>query len=170
MFIRRSESQRSFVAEWSLDDLEDAFELRAMLEGHAARRAAARISALQLEQLRAHNRWIYEAICAPQPNASLFIEHNRQLHAIILDAAGSARLASVLAQLVEQPVVWRTAQHYDLENLQRSHHEHSELLAAFARADGAWAEAIMTAHIHRAFHAYHDAYQAQLGEPKQSAA
>ena len=149
MFIRRSESQRSFVAEWSLDDLEDAFELRAMLEGHAARRAAARISALQLEQLR---------------------EHNRQLHAIILDAAGSARLASVLAQLIEQPVVWRTAQHYDLENLQRSHHEHSELLAAFARADGAWAEAIMTAHIHRAFHAYHDAYQAQLGEPKQSAA
>ena len=72
--------------------------------------------------------------------------------------------------LVEQSVVWRTAQQYDRENLQRSHHEHEELLAAFSRADGAWAEAIMTAHIRRAFHAYRDAYQAQLGGSQLSAA
>ena len=32
LFIRRNESQRSFVADWSLDDLEEAFQLRAMLE------------------------------------------------------------------------------------------------------------------------------------------
>ncbi len=169
-FIRRSGSQRSFVAEWSLNDLEDAFELRAMLEGHAARRAAARINGLQLEQLRAHNRRIHEAVSTAQPDVMCFLEHNRLIHAIILEAAGSPRLASVLGLLVEQPVVWRTAQHYDRENLQRSHHEHEELLAAFARNDGTWAAAIMTAHIRRAFHAYRDAYQAQLGEPQLSAA
>jgi len=170
MFIRRSESQRSFVAEWSLSDLEDAFELRAMLEGHAARRAAARINALQLEQLKAHNRRIQEEISARQPDVLHFLEHNRLIHAIILEAAASPRLASSLGLLVEQSVVWRTAQQYDRENLQRSHHEHEELLAAFSRADGAWAEAIMTAHIRRAFHAYRDAYQAQLGDPQLSAA
>jgi DNA-binding GntR family transcriptional regulator len=170
MFIRRSESQRSFVAEWSLDDLEDAFELRAMLEGHAARRAASRITPLQIEQLKSHNRRIREAVSAERPNVPCFIEHNRLIHGIILEAAGSPRLASVLGQLIEQPVVWRTAQNYDRENLQRSHHEHEELLAAFIRRDGAWAEAIMTAHIRRAFHAYHDAYQAQLADPQLSAA
>ena len=72
--------------------------------------------------------------------------------------------------LIEQPVVWRTAQSYGRENLQRSHHEHDELLAAFARGDGAWAAAMMTAHIRRAFHAYRDAYQAQLGDQQLSAA
>lgn len=170
LFIRRSESQRSFVAEWSLDDLEDAFEMRAMLEGLAARRAAARIKPVQLEQLRAHNRHINAAISAQHPDVAEFLEHNRKFHAIILEAAGSLRLASILGLLIEQPVVWRTAQHYDRENLKRSHHEHEELLAAFARGDGTWAAAIMTGHIRRAFHAYADAYQKQLTEPKRSAA
>ena len=45
-----------------------------------------------------------------------------------------------------------------LEYLRRSHGEHDELLAAFARRDGAWAQAIMASHIHRAFHAYADAH------------
>ncbi len=170
LFIRRSESQRSFVAEWSLNDLEDAFELRAMLEGQAARRAAERINPLQLEQLRSHNRRIYEAISAEEPDVTRFLEHNRLFHTIILDAAGSPQLASMLGLLIEQAVVWRTAQSYDRDNLQRSHHEHEELLAAFARSDGVWASAIMTAHIRRAFHAYADAYKAQLAQPQLSAA
>ena len=170
LFIRRSESQRSFVAEWSLNDLEDAFELRAMLEGLAARRAAARINPLQLEQLRSHNRRICEAISSEEPDVARFLEHNRIFHSIILDAAGSPRLTSMLGLLIEQPVVWRTAQNYGRDNLQRSHHEHEELLAAFARSDGVWATAIMTAHIRRAFHAYADAYKAQLAQPQLSAA
>ena len=170
LFIRRSESQRRFVAEWSLNDLEDAFELRAMLEGQAARRAAERINPLQLEQLRSHNRRIYEAISAEEPDVTRFLEHNRLFHTIILDAAGSPQLASMLGLLIEQAVVWRTAQSYDRDNLQRSHHEHEELLAAFARSDGVWASAIMTAHIRRAFHAYADAYKAQLAQPQLSAA
>ena len=31
-FIRRSQSQRAFVADWSLDDVEETFQIRAMLE------------------------------------------------------------------------------------------------------------------------------------------
>jgi DNA-binding GntR family transcriptional regulator len=170
LFIRRSGSQRSFVAEWSIDDLEDAFELRAMLEGLAARRAAERIKPLQLEQLKAHNRHILEAVSASEPDVTGFLEHNRAFHEIILEAASSARLASMLGSLIEQPVVWRTAQNYGRDNLQRSYREHEELLDAFMRGDGAWATAIMTAHIRRAFHAYADAYQAQLAEPQLSAA
>ena len=170
LFIRRSESQRSFVAEWSLDDLEDAFELRAMLEGHAARRAAERIKPLQLEQLKAHNRKIREAVEAKELDVPLFLEHNRHFHAIILDAANSARLTSMLSLLIEQPVVWRTAQNYGRENLQRSWREHEELLSAFSRGDSVWAAALMTGHIRRAFHGYADAYKAQLVEPQLSAA
>ena len=170
LFIRRSGTQRSFVAEWSLDDLEDAFELRAMLEALAAQRAAGRIQPVQLERMKAHNRKIHDAVSAETPDVASFLEHNREFHAIILDAAGSLRLASMLGLLIEQPVVWRTAQHYDRENLLRSHHEHDELLASFARGDGTWAAATMTGHIRRAFHAYADAYQAQLAKPQLSAA
>lgn len=161
LLIRRSESQRSFVADWSDDDIDDAFELRAMLEAQAARRAATRIAPVQLEALRHHNRLIGAAIAGEQADISAFLEHNRAFHEIILAAAGSSRLASLLTGLIEQPVVWRTAQNYDRVNLQRSHHEHEELVAAFDRRDAGWAASIMAGHIRRAYYAYLDAYTAQ---------
>jgi DNA-binding GntR family transcriptional regulator len=55
LLIRRSESQRSFVANWSIDDVEEAFILREMLEGLAARRAAERIGRDQLQKLQQLN-------------------------------------------------------------------------------------------------------------------
>jgi DNA-binding GntR family transcriptional regulator len=158
-FIRRSDTQRSFVADWSLDDVEEAFLLRAMLEAHTAERAATRISWDQLERLRSHNAGILKAISGEQTDVPTFLEHNRLFHAIILEAAGSERLSSMLAQVIEQPVVLRTALQYDRENLRRSWHEHEELLAAFTHRDADWAAAVMTGHIRRAFHAYAEAHK-----------
>lgn len=159
LLIRRNDSQRSFVADWGIADIEDAFTLRGMLEGHAAKRAASRISDAQLAELRRHNDAIGAAIAGKSPDVPRFLDFNRMFHATILDAAGSERLAGMLTQVIEQPVVLRTALHYDRENLERSWREHDELLQAFARRDGDWAEAIMAGHIRRAFHTYADAHQ-----------
>lgn len=164
-FVRRTESQRSFVADWSLDDMKEAFQLRGMLEAHAAERAATRISWDQLERLRSCNKAIFQSISVTPPDISTFLDYNRQFHEIIVDAAKSERLAMMLARIIEQPVVLRTAQQYDHENLRRSHHEHDELIAAFARRDEEWAKAVMTGHIRRAFHAYADAH-AHGGAPE----
>jgi DNA-binding GntR family transcriptional regulator len=163
-FIRKSAAQRSFVADWSLDDIEDSFVLRGMLESHAAKRAATRISWDQLERLTFHNASIYKAVCGARADVQTFLEHNRAFHAIILEAASSPRLTTVLSRIIEQPVVWRTAQNYDHDNLLRSHREHDELLTAFKRRDGDWAESVMAGHIRRAFHAYADAHRAQRGD------
>lgn len=170
MFVRRSESQRSFVADWSLDDLQEAFQLRAMLEAHAAKRAASRVTWDQLARLRSHNEQLKNAIDQNIPDVPRFLDHNRQFHAIILEAAGSQRLAGMLSQVTEQPVVLRTARQYDLENLRRSHHEHEELLIAFDNRDGEWAAAVMTAHIRRAFHAYAEAHSGNTEARKSEAA
>lgn len=157
LFVRKTDTQRSFVVDASPDDIADAFELRAMLESHAARRAATRIDSASLNLMRDHNAAILRAVEATPPDIPAFLDHNRHFHAIILRAAASERLASMLGQIVEQPVVLRTALHYDRDSLRRAHREHDELLAAFARQDGDWAAAVMTGHIHRAFHAYRDA-------------
>jgi DNA-binding GntR family transcriptional regulator len=168
LLIRKSPSQRSFVADWSLDDIEDSFVLRAMLEGHAAKRAAARISWSLLERLRTHNGLILNAVSTSQPDIGAFLEHNRAFHSIVLESAESARLVNILGRVIEQPIVWRTAQNYGRENLLQSHREHDELINAFERRDGDWASAIMTGHIRRAFHAYSDAHEAQRGDLEQA--
>ncbi|WP_421838144.1 GntR family transcriptional regulator [Novosphingobium sp.] len=162
MLVGRTDTQRTFVADWSIDDVADAFELRAMLEARAARRAAERMTEAALARIRAANRILSAAIQHPLPDVAGFLDGNREFHAIILEVAGSRRLAALLGTLIEQPVVLRTARQYSREELRRSHAEHEELTAAFARRDGAWAEAIMTSHILRAYHAYADAHRARL--------
>lgn len=159
LLVRRSDSQRSFVADWSLDDVADAFELRAMMEGYAARRAAERMDRATLKRLGAENAALHAAISGAKVDVASFLEHNRAFHEIILEAADSRRLATLLSALIEQPVVWRTAQFYGRDSFHRSHSEHEDLLAAFERGDGAWAEAVMAGHIRRAFHAYADAHR-----------
>lgn len=159
MLIRRSESQRSFVADWSLGDIEDAFELRALLEGLAAKRAATRINEKELQRLREFNASIGEAVSQNPPNVDGFLEENRKFHTLILEVAASARLKTLLQTLIEQPIIWRTAHHYSEFELRRSHQEHDEVLMAFERKDADWAESIMSGHIRRAFHVYSDAHQ-----------
>lgn len=161
LLIRRSETQRSFVADWSLDDVEEMFELRGLLESRAARRAAKRINWSQIERLKMHNKALKEAITSAVPDTQRFLEHNHHFHGIILEASASAQLTNMLARIVERPIVHRTVQNFTSDDLQRSMREHSELLAAFEQHDPAWAEAVMISHIRRAFHAYANAHIGQ---------
>lgn len=160
LYVRRSDSQRLFVANWSRDDLAEMFALRSMLEAHAAARAATRISAAVLDELTAINARITAAVSAPvlaangTPDIAAFLPENRAFHEIIIREAASPRLAMILASLVEQPLVRHTAIRYSALELSRSAHEHNQLLQAFAAKDAEWARAIMTAHIRRAFHAF----------------
>ena len=154
LYVVRSESQRTFVADWGREDVEEMFALRAMLEAHAARRAAERMTETILGTLQACNRELEAAVLRKEPDVSGFLDRNRDFHATIIEASASPRLHTMLATLVEQPVVRRTAMHYGRDELEQSASEHWELLKAFSARDGEWAHAVMTGHIRRAFHAF----------------
>ena len=144
-----------------------------MLEGHAAKRAAERMTDEIIAALKSCNKAILAAITKREPDVSTFLDRNREFHAMVLETAGSPRLNSLLTALIEQPVVWRTAQHYDPEAFECSHREHADLIAAFERRDGSWAQSVMAGHIRRAFHAYADAHRGlkkRQAEPKRGAA
>jgi DNA-binding GntR family transcriptional regulator len=158
-FVRRNESQRTFVNDWSFDEIEESFALRTILEGRAASRAASRITEEQIARLDGHNRAIERAIRTPPLDVQAFLDHNRSFHAIVLEAAGSVNLAVLLTGIVEQPIVVRTARQYDAQPIARSLAEHDERVLAFCRRAPEWAQAVMTAHIRRAFHAYSDAWR-----------
>ncbi|MDR7103085.1 GntR family transcriptional regulator [Croceicoccus sp. BE223] len=158
LLVERNETQRTFVANWSLADISDAFELRAIVEGRAARLAAARMTEEALVRLRDANEIVREAVECDRPDVAMFLEGNRAFHTALVEAADSRRLSALLSTLIEQPVIWRTAHHYDHSSLKRSHLDHRELISAFERRDGAWAEAIMRSHILRAYHVYCDAH------------
>ncbi|MDI1296179.1 MAG: GntR family transcriptional regulator [bacterium] len=156
MFIERTESQRSFVAHWSDADVADLFSLRTLLEGYAAEQAVSNMTDAMIERLQDNCDRTALAINAPTPDTDVFLKENAAFHGLILEAAGSDRLASMLRRLVLVPLVQRTALHYDRHQLARSLAEHRELVAAFKACDPEWAKSIMTGHIRRAYHVYKD--------------
>lgn len=156
MFVRRTESQRSYVAEWSLEDIEEVFTLRAMLESHAAGRAAERADDAAIDRLETINREVRRAVRGPKPDVDAFLSANAVFHAIVLELAASDRLSTLLNRLILQPIVQRTALRYDKAQLDRSLTEHEEVTAALRKRDKDWAASVMTAHIRRAYHVYID--------------
>ena len=154
LLLVRSDTKRLFVADWSRDDIEEMFVLRQMLEGHAAERAASRLSREQIAALETVNRDLTAAVEQTTPDVARFLEANRAFHEVIIDAAHSPRLAQLLARLVEAPVVLRTARTYTREDLLQSARDHDELIAAFAARDPDWARAVMGSHLRRAFHTF----------------
>lgn len=160
MLLVRNESKRIFVADWSRDDIDEMFTLRQMLEGHAAERAAHRITTEQIDRLDKVNRELREAVELIEPDVASFLNANRIFHEIITDAAQSPRLKQVLGMLVETPVVLRTARNYSIEDLRQSARDHDELISAFRAGDAGWARAVMGSHLRRAFHTFADAAEA----------
>jgi DNA-binding GntR family transcriptional regulator len=159
LFIRRTDSQRSYVAEWELSDIEEVFTLRTMLESHAVQRAAMRADAAQIQKFKQINQRVEEAIKGREVDVQGFLDANAQFHSLILDIAASERLAALLSRLILQPVVQQTVLNYDRAHLLHSHSEHVEITSALEHRDPDWAGAIMTAHIRRAFHVHADRLQ-----------
>lgn len=161
LLLVRNDTKRLFVADWSRDDIEEMFSLRQMLEGHAAERAAQRLSREKIAQLEAVNHALKDAITRDPPDVARFLEANRCFHEAIVDAADSPRLGQMLGRLVEAPVVLRTARTYSLEDLRQSARDHDELIAAFHARDPDWARAVMGSHLRRAFHTFARSVQPQ---------
>ncbi len=154
MLIVRSESKRLSVADWSDGEIDEMFTLRAMLECHAAERAATRMDAKSIGLLSQFNDDLKEAISQKTPDIKAFLDTNRKFHDMILERAQSPRLSKILPALIEQPVVRRTADQYSKDDLEQSGQDHDELIAAFEAGDSRWAGAVMTSHIRRAFHTF----------------
>ena len=138
----------------SLDeqDVEEAFQIRALLEGYGAAQAALHISLEQIEDL--------ERLCdemegpggqGTSPEAIAYLlERNDRFHQIILEASGNSRLPLVLRADMEIPRIYRTYYWYTDKERQRSFLYHRELIEAFRRRDLLWAEAAMKSHVHAA--------------------
>ncbi|MEL6708240.1 MAG: GntR family transcriptional regulator [Pseudomonadota bacterium] len=161
LLLTRTETNRIFVPDWGEDEIDEMFTLRQMLEGHAAERAATRLSEDQIDDLARINQELHDAVALDEPDIAGFLDANRLFHETVTQAAHSPRLGQILAMLVEQPVVLHTAREYSVEDLKQSARDHDELIAAFRARDPHWARAVMGSHLRRAFHVFADAMREQ---------
>jgi DNA-binding GntR family transcriptional regulator len=151
--IERMPFSGTRVAAPSLRMLGELYEVRAVLEGLAARRAAAAATPAQIDELRAAveegGRTVRDARpTLPQTGSPT----PQRFHTLIAEIAGSLELGRLLGR-----EIWRFSiqihrkWNRSPERLQASIREHEHILAAIEAADEELAELLMRRHIAAAY-------------------
>ncbi len=124
----------------TLRDIQDVFELRLMLEPAVARMAAGRVDAQRLHTLDEACRAGYQS--GDARSISRFLDANKAFHVAVAQAAGNARLAHAIEQLLDEMT---RLLHLGLglrNHSKEMQHGHRTLVKALERGDGATAERI----------------------------
>ena len=103
-FVQIIPRRGAFVTESSLNDMEDLYFARRILEGEAAYHAAEKLTGDHLRELDRLMPSMTEALAAQ--DYARFTDLNRRFHFLIYDAAGSVHLSNMIAGL------WELAERY----------------------------------------------------------
>jgi DNA-binding GntR family transcriptional regulator len=139
------------VCSFSTEDVWDIYDLRAVLEGHAARRAAGRIVDAELGRLR-------ELAGEMEGLAGRFEDHeeeiralvglNQEFHGLIVEASRNRRLQHLINRTVEIPLMFKAFFWYTPHERDISNHYHRQILAALENGDPDRAEILMREHVY----------------------
>jgi DNA-binding GntR family transcriptional regulator len=138
--VRTEPSRGTFVADLSAAEIDEIFQLRAMLEGHATALAAVNAKPEDLDELE-HITADIEALLAqadlaPGELFSRFQSGNNRFHGVILRASGSLRLQALAKPLIELPLVLMKNHNWPGEvSVRRSNQQHMEIIEALRARD-----------------------------------
>ncbi|MBW1713453.1 MAG: GntR family transcriptional regulator [Deltaproteobacteria bacterium] len=136
------------VSQMDLDDVDEVMDMRTVLEGHAAARAARRRTDQVVAKLRGLLGRYQEAMAAS--DVERMVKINTEFHDALYQASGSRRLIQAIAEL--RDYFYGLRKHIlSLGGMgQRSHQDHVQMVEAIDQGDAARAEELVREHISRA--------------------
>lgn len=147
-FVTIAPNHGAVVSHWNSAEMDDLFELRALLESYGVERAAQRITPEGIAELRKLAEAQYRESTQRSDGYTQRIgEYNRRFHHVLHQFAESRRLITVLAPLVEVPTMLRTFSQYEPDELVRSAEDHLQLVKALESGKGSNAAKLMRQHI-----------------------
>jgi DNA-binding GntR family transcriptional regulator len=134
-----------FVTEITRRDLEELFELRALLEGYAAEKAA---SLLTEDELAHIDRVLETGVSAvEQGDLDNFLETEIAFHTLLIERAPNRQLIAMMESLQDLTYRERILSLESLENVRESCIEHRRIVEALRQRDGELAGRLMREHI-----------------------
>jgi DNA-binding GntR family transcriptional regulator len=137
-----------FVTELRLEDLREIYELRALLEDRAARRAAPLLDAEALERIELAAREVVEAAAAGDVAAELAA--NRRFHFALLEAPGQPHALRLIRLLWDSTETYRALYYNSPRERKEAVRAHERILAALRAGDADRLVAALDAHRRRA--------------------
>jgi GntR family transcriptional regulator, vanillate catabolism transcriptional regulator len=142
------------VRSFPLAEIVDAYEMRALAEGLAARLSAERglssADRTRMIEILAKGDQILKSSSRLQLRRAAYAEINNIFHAIIRNAAGSRIVTDVirLCQRIPQTAA-RNVMAFDLEDVRLRHDDHHQIYEAIICREPKEAESLMRAHVSR---------------------
>jgi DNA-binding GntR family transcriptional regulator len=143
--IEQRAHRGAFVADVTLEEIFDVYEVLAELEGLCARLAARRMDqAERAELLRLHEEM--GRLLAPE-HRERYIELDYRFHGLLIRGARNAALLDHISTCMKRIAPVRRTSMEMVRNMATAHDEHSRLARAIVDGDTASAERIMTEHV-----------------------
>lgn len=130
--VRRVPRIGFFVAELSLEDLEDIYHWRQVLEDEAHRLAVPLLTAADLQKMRDLNRDMAKAV---RESGQTFLALNQRFHFIPFERSGSERLVRFLTRLWHNSSRYQNAMAYVKVPRSLAQDHHREIMKAFEARD-----------------------------------
>jgi DNA-binding GntR family transcriptional regulator len=140
---RRGATVRTFDAA----DLADLYEVRGLIEPHAAALAAQRIGEAQRARLTEIHEDSLTHDAADEDSVAALVALNEQFHRVIVEAAGSPRLTAAMSAVSGIPRVFRSSFWREPAQRAQSLFCHQELVNAIRAGRGDLAQTVMRMHI-----------------------
>jgi GntR family transcriptional regulator, rspAB operon transcriptional repressor len=132
-----------FVSNIDVGELGTLYETRAIIEPYAARLACARGTSAHWDRMRT----VLDSAHAPGMPGSSLIEHDRQCHEIVWEAADNRFLTATLDMLYAQSDRLWHMYLADVDDMAHAVDEHTQILDALEAADSERAATLTEAHI-----------------------
>ncbi|PZE20188.1 GntR family transcriptional regulator [Paenibacillus xerothermodurans] len=137
------------VAEMSLQELDELYELRIELEGYATRKATYLIPEAELNWLDDEMNGRRVSIDTAQGNLETVMRMNEQLHGTILKYTHNDNLSKLMTTFLQRIERYLIYARRDLavDTVRREWHEHQEILTFLKQRNSSMAEKAMRTHI-----------------------
>ncbi len=158
------------ASRWTDADIEETFQLRMLLEPHAAGLAAVRADPRLVGLLTQSNADMASAI--ERQDLSSIQSANRAFHRALIESCGSPKLRGMLQTMIDMPIITRSFHIATVAEHGQSLHHHQDITAAVAARDADLASLAMKLHLrvaHLRFMKHRDAYRLAAQSTQSSA-
>jgi DNA-binding GntR family transcriptional regulator len=151
----------AYVAQPSMQEIREMFEVMSLLEGTCARKVAEKMTDVDLRKLERLHEKLEKYF--REKNNEKYLEVNYRYHSLLQEMAGSKVLSEVINSLKQKVMLYRQRQLYQPDRFEASMNEHRDLLDAFRRRDPASAESAMRIHLVKQCEALRSVYEDNAG-------
>jgi DNA-binding GntR family transcriptional regulator len=129
------------VASLSARDIEEFYAIKIILEGFAARMAADKLTAKEIERLESINERLHKI--AKEGDVKTFFRVHNEFHEVFIKAAGNDKLSEMINQLVMKFKRLRLVSLSQPGRMIVSIEDHHDMIQAFKDHDGSRADSLV---------------------------